>query len=191
MKLTDQPGTTLPFKFEDIISKLPRRGEWKVRRMRDIVDITIHHTAAPVQSPQTIANWHVGHKGWPAVGYHYLVYPDGSVFQCNEDLDISYHNGFCNRDSIGVCLVGNFEVHQLPLAQWVTAINLVLALKRLYPSIQTVTGHREYKGATLCPGKNFDLLTFRSLTGTKKAHPLARRVALPKTSAAPAPAGKV
>ncbi len=162
--------------FKEIISQLPRRGAWRQRPFQTIQDITIHHSGVTViQAAATIAAWHVAGKKWPGIGYHYLVYPSGAVFKCNEDTEISYHNGFCNAVSIGICLIGNFEVMEVPEAQWNAALELVNELKRLYPSIKSCTAHREYKGTTLCPGKNFDIQRFRSLVALP-AYPKASKV---------------
>ena len=161
--------------FKDISGLLPRIGRWKIRPFAHIIDITIHHSGAPVQSAATIAAWHTVGKKYPGIAYHYLVYPDGRVYQCSDDIEITWHNGYCNTDSIGICLVGNFELAPPPEAQWNAAAELCNELAHKYPSIQSVTGHREYKGTTLCPGKYFDMQAFRACTTIAKKHPRAKK----------------
>ena len=67
-----------------------------------------------------------------------------------------------NRMSIGVCLVGDFDKNTVPLNQLTKAQELVRYLIRKHhiPNIG-VLGHREVK-TTSCPGRFFDLGTFRS-----------------------------
>lgn len=161
-----------------IADQLPSRGRWPQRELGEVTDITIHHTAAPVsQTPEQIAAFHLNKhrmlakshgvkqsrpRPWPAIAYHYLVYPDGTVLQTLDDSANSWHNGYNNTHALGVCMVGNFEKTEPTEIQLRNMLLLVAALKALYPSVKYLMGHREYKKATLCPGANVDMNALRA-----------------------------
>ena len=50
--------------------------------MRKIDEIIIHCAATPEGKNFTVAqirDWHVNGNGWKDIGYHYVIYLDGSV----------------------------------------------------------------------------------------------------------------
>lgn len=120
--------------------------------------IVIHHTAsAPDITVDDIHRMHIG-NGWSGIGYHLVVYPNGSVHQ-GRPLDAmgAQCEGYNNR-SIGVNLTGNFEIEQ-PTQEQVDSLVLLLSdLMRQYniPPEQ-VTGHNVWN-ATACPGANLDAI---------------------------------
>lgn len=61
--------------FEDIRDSLPTTGHYPSRPLEQIHCLAIHHTGTPVGTwSSTIARDHVENRGWPAIGYHFLVY---------------------------------------------------------------------------------------------------------------------
>jgi hypothetical protein len=64
---------------------------------------------------QGTANYHVFHKDWPAIAYHYFiprtpVYDDRgnlAVFQTLDERWCSYHTKGCNRFGVGLALQGH------------------------------------------------------------------------------------
>jgi N-acetylmuramoyl-L-alanine amidase len=78
---------------------------------RRITDIVIHCTASKVSNDLTVEDIRRMHKkqGWADIGYHYLVYLDGTVHE-GRDVDIAgAHAWGHNTYSIGVCYVGGVE----------------------------------------------------------------------------------
>lgn len=158
-----------------IANQLPRRGNWPSRMHRDITDITIHHTAAHEKDAAQIARAHLNRhldparrkskpqKPWPGIAYHYVIFPDGTAQQTQPDRAHSSHNGFNNKHAIAVTMVGNFEDGPPTDAQFNAAMHVCGMLKALYPSIRYCVGHREYEGATACPGKHVDMHRIRAL----------------------------
>ena len=137
---------------------VPHDYEWarelSTRSRTDL--IVIHHTASrPDLTVEDIHAMHLGNR-WSGIGYHLVIYPDGSVHQ-GRPLDAmgAHCEGYNNR-SIGVNLTGNFEIEQ-PTQEQVDALVLLLSdLMRQYniPPEQ-VTGHNAWN-ATACPGRNLD-----------------------------------
>ena len=81
--------------------------------MRSITEIIVHCTATPEGKPftvQQIREWHTAPKpkgnGWRDIGYHYIVYLDGSVHNGRPVEQIGAHCSGHNAHSIGVCYVG-------------------------------------------------------------------------------------
>ena len=143
--------------IKNITKKLVRDGQYRTRSLNQITDITIHHTAGPADQTTTgIANYHVNSKGWPGIGYHYVIDSDGTIEQTNALKSVSYHNGYNNTNAIGIALKGNFELYPPPIAQIRALHKLIKHIKRKAPAVQNLVRHKEYPGAsTACPGKLF------------------------------------
>lgn len=151
-----------------IADKLPKRSAWPTRPLVNITDITIHHSAGGTnQSAYDFARYHVDTKGWPGIGYHYVIDYDGNIFQTNNLYANSYHNGYNNSVAVGICLVGDFTKIK-PSGAQVRACNwLVKRLKQTLPNVAYLNGHKEYATAsTLCPG-SYPVNDIRKNSGLK------------------------
>lgn len=119
--------------------------------MREIDDIIIHCTATPAGRPHTVEDvrqWH-RQRGWQDIGYHYLVYLDGSIHRGRPEEQEGAHCYGHNAHSIGVAYVGGLsqdgktpEDTRTP-AQRDGLLRLVRNLKSRYPDAG-VHGHNEY-----------------------------------------------
>lgn len=95
-----------------------------------------------------------GGRGWSDIGYHYLIYLDGTL-KLGRDVDISgAHTANYNATSIGICYVGGLDAKLNPKdtrteAQKKTLIELLKKLRTLYPAA-TIHGHREFANKA-CP----------------------------------------
>ena len=131
-------------------------GELTERSRTDL--IVVHHTAsAPSITVEGIHAMHLS-NGWAGIGYHFVVYPDGSVHQGRPVEMLGAHcQGFNNR-SIGVNLTGNFEIDH-PTEQQVEALTVLLSDLMHDYSVppEQVTGHNAWN-ATACPGVYLDTI---------------------------------
>ena len=67
-----------------------------------------------------------------------------------------------NYQSIGICLIGNFDYKAPEKEQWDLAVSLVKALCYLLDiPRKNVRGHRDYANYKSCPGNMFDMAKFR------------------------------
>lgn len=150
-------------KILDVTKFLPKHPakRYKNRNDDEIDRIVIHHSETSTGTPKAFAEYHVKKRGWPGIGYNYVVMPDGLVFQTNADRTVCYHAAGVNQNSIGICLVGNFDRHTLNLPQRKAVIELCRLLIQRYNGIRRVLGHREVTSAKSCPGQNIDLNGFR------------------------------
>lgn len=127
---------------------------------RNIEKVIVHHSASgsAVTTVEKIDRWHK-ERGWSGIGYHYVIYPDGSV---NKGRHINKTGAHCknhNTGSIGICVAGNFEVEPVTVPQKFGIegtpglFGLIEDLLEKYDlSWSDVYAHRELGNST-CPGE--------------------------------------
>lgn len=129
--------------------------------MRTINKIIIHCAATPEGKDftvQQIREWHVKGNGWRDIGYHFIIYRDGSIHKGRAIEQAGAHTSGYNANSIGICYIGGCAADgKTPKdtrteAQRAALIKLVAELKASYPSA-TVHGHNEF-AAKACPSFN-------------------------------------
>lgn len=122
------------------------------------VVITHHALSRPEHTHKDVDNWH--RQRWPGfvsrkgdhIGYHYIINTDGSTYQAREHDEEGAHTLGMNRSSIGVCFMGNFDLHYPSSAQIEAWDVLYRKLQREYPNIPTKP-HRAYAAYKSCHGK--------------------------------------
>lgn len=158
-------GLRPKFKITDLRGTLPTRsGGWPSRSLLGVTDITIHHSAGgSSETIEGIANYHVNEKGWKGIGYHFVVDRDGQPHQVNDLTALSWHNGTNNVNAIGICVMGNLELRGATSRQYDAVAFIVDSLKKNkeLPRLYRCVGHGEYRGHTSCPGRFFNMATFR------------------------------
>ncbi|MDE5799742.1 MAG: N-acetylmuramoyl-L-alanine amidase [Paramuribaculum sp.] len=128
--------------------------------MRTIEKIIIHCSATPAGRAVTVADidrWHRA-RGFRCIGYHYIIYSDGSIHPGRAESEIGAHCSGHNAHSIGICYIGGCDASMRPAdtrteAQKQSLRSLVDSLRRRYPRA-SVHGHREF-AAKACP--SFDV----------------------------------
>lgn len=127
------------------------------KSVRNIKEIIVHCSDTPEGKDFTvddIRKWHLA-RNFSDIGYHYVVYRDGSI---HEGRDVNISGAHCtnhNSISIGVCYIGGRTVvgttpkDTRTEAQKKALVELLKKLKTLYPKA-TVHGHREF-AAKACP----------------------------------------
>ena len=123
--------------------------------MRQINKIVVHHSASKQSTTRDqIDRWHKD-RGWSGVGYHYVIESDGSIMMGRPFGKVGAHTKGNNGDSIGVCVVGNYEqIDSMTLGQHQSLVVLLHGLMGQFDlAVDDVYGHREL-GATACPGEH-------------------------------------
>lgn len=136
--------------------------------MRKIDKVIIHCSATPegrATTVQDIDRWH-RHAGYDCIGYHYVIYLDGSVHTGRSHDRIGAHAKGQNATSIGICYIGGCDKNMNPkdtrtAAQKASMVNLIRSLLERYPSA-TVHGHREF-ALKACP--SFDVQQWKKEVG--------------------------
>lgn len=151
----------------DYINRTHRIGTYGTSSKEVITEITFHHSATPSDwTPEKIAKVHTD-KGWPGIGYDFLIYDDGTIYQVNNLTTINYHNGVNNTNAIGICWVGDGRKGAPPKEVIKATVSLSRQLRRELPNLTKLFGHNEKK-ATTCPGPYVDLDALRKLTKLTK-----------------------
>ncbi len=133
---------------------------------RTITELIIHCSATPEGRDYTVEDIRADHKkqGWSDIGYHYVIYRDGTV---HEGRDVNLIGAHCskgghNQHSIGICYIGGVEnkpgvlYYKLKAkdtrteAQKAAMLSLLLELKKLYPHA-LIWGHHDFDSGKDCP----------------------------------------
>ena len=131
--------------------------------------VVFHHSATTTGSVSSIDQSHKQRKDsqgrpWLGIGYHFIIgngqgMADGQIeatFRWHQQLS-GAHAGETrwNAESIGICLIGNFD-EQPPTARQLAAAKKLLAwiTTQYHLTPQQIWVHGEIK-ATECPGKKF------------------------------------
>ena len=125
--------------------------------MRQIKEIIVHCSATPEgkdYTVQDIRRWHL-QRGFKDIGYHYVIYRDGSIHTGRPVANIGAHCTGHNRNSIGICYIGGVATDcKTPKdtrteAQKKALKSLLWRLHQQYPKA-TIHGHREF-AKKACP----------------------------------------
>lgn len=137
-----------------------------LKKSKRRIDLILVHCTATAEGKDftvdDIRRWHK-ERGWSDIGYHYVVYRDGSVHEGrNVDISGAHCEGW-NAHSIGVVYVGGCEKDGKTTKdtrtdrQKVALLSLLMDLRKLYPYAK-IAGHRDYdKRGKTCP--SFDAKT--------------------------------
>lgn len=131
--------------------------------------ITLHHAGVlwkpgddPVAKIKAMQAWGQRDKGWPDLPYHFMISPDGTVFQARDTRYAGETN--TSYDTHGHLLIqcwGNFEEQRITAAQLASAARLAAYLfdRHGLPREQLavlIAGHNDVAEGTSCPGRDFD-----------------------------------
>ncbi len=125
--------------------------------MREIKEIIVHCAATPEgkdYTVQDIRRWHLK-RGFKDIGYHFVIYRDGSINVGRPVAQIGAHCAGHNRNSIGICYIGGLAKDgKTPKdtrteEQKKAMKSLIMRLHFMYPKA-TIHGHREF-ARKACP----------------------------------------
>lgn len=124
---------------------------------RTIKELIVHCSATPEgkdYSVNTIRQWHL-QRGFSDIGYHYVIYRDGSIHTGRDESIIGAHCTGHNANSIGVCYIGGCASDgKTPkdtrtTEQKQSLVKLLKELKTKYPQA-SIHGHRDFSSKA-CP----------------------------------------
>jgi N-acetyl-anhydromuramyl-L-alanine amidase AmpD len=139
--------------------------------------IVIHHSAGNFGDIPFLQRVHRERQSTDpidAIPYHYVI-GNGNGLKMGEiasdwrqnfdvwGAHVSARNHDWNLRGIGICLIGNFENHQVPEKQYAALVKLTNTLMQRYAiKKEHVNGHGLIEGEqTKCPGKHFPFDRFR------------------------------
>ena len=125
--------------------------------MRKINEIIVHCAATREGRDFTvedITRWHKA-RGFATIGYHYVIYRDGSIHEGRPLEQIGAHCVGHNKHSIGICYIGGCASDGKTPKDTRTSeqkealLSLLRRLKARFPNA-TIHGHRDF-AAKACP----------------------------------------
>ncbi|RCK78931.1 MAG: Phage lysin, N-acetylmuramoyl-L-alanine amidase [Candidatus Ozemobacter sibiricus] len=138
----------------------PPKGEYKYHTPQKIV---VHHTWKPTASQYVgaatirgIQNYHMDdpNTGWSDIGYHFLIGPDGVIYQGRPEQAVGAH---CppNTTMVGVNVIGNYDAGQDPITpdmekSLIELLSWLASTYKIDPRTQFY-GHRDFSPKS-CPG---------------------------------------
>ena len=170
--------------------------------MRQINEIIIHCAATREGRDFTvedITRWHKA-RGFATIGYHYVIYRDGSIHEGRPLEQIGAHCVGHNKHSIGICYIGGCASDGKTPKDTRTSeqkealLALLRRLKARFPNA-TIHGHRDF-AAKACPSYDafreyrqlalaimlvFSSLLFSSCRSTKRVVKEKAEVAMQQT----------
>ena len=128
--------------------------------MRKLNTIVIHHSQNR-NSFDDIKKLHVDKYKWDDIGYHFVIDKNGNILNGRSIDVIGAHVHGHNGNSIGICLIGNFDIEYPNKLQLNSLFNLIKNLKYKF-EIKEIKMHRDFPNVVKsCPGKNFDIKEIR------------------------------
>jgi hypothetical protein len=145
-------------------------------RYRSVTHLIIHHTAGANSARngdwpsvvRGIYQYHAVTRGWGDIGYHYLVDPNGVLYEGRSGGDnvIGAHAYRYNSGTMAISFMGNFETAN-PASNALRSAEKLLAWKSSQRDIKPlesgkhytgktvkyIAGHRDW-ASTACPGRN-------------------------------------
>lgn len=135
--------------------------------------IVVHHTAmmirndarSPLERVRALYQYHAASLGWGDIGYHYILDEDGTIYEGRGGGEnvIGGHTYCANVGTLGVVLLGNFEVEEPSQIQVLSLQWLLKNLTDRYgldprntvkfhgETKEVIVGHRDVV-STACPG---------------------------------------
>jgi hypothetical protein len=124
--------------------------------------IIIHHSGGTDSNPLTdtsnqtfeiIKQWHIL-LGWGDIGYHWVIEKNGKIIQGRKESEEGAHCIGYNTKSIGICVVGNFDLTFPTRQQEESLKRLLIEIRERYNiPVENIVPHREFSNKT-CYGKN-------------------------------------
>ena len=158
--------------FEDISNQdtdyLNRAGEKPPDsvhvRMNNVNSLIIHHSATTTGCSRVFRTLHRAINGWKDIGYHFVIgngtlSEDGEVEEGRPQWAVGAHAREHNADTIGICLVGNFN-DIFPTEAQMKSLGMLLKnlLSEYKLASSSIILHRDLSGCkTVCPGENITI----------------------------------
>jgi N-acetylmuramoyl-L-alanine amidase len=139
-----------------------------------VIKIIIHHS---LTKDQTVNDWkairryHIETNGWNDIGYHYGIENVGGKIVIQKGRVENVVGAHCkgmNDKSIGVCVVGNYDLAEP--AEWALKVLTGLCTdicKRYGLMPEDIETHHKYASYKTCPGAKFPMMKLRQMVARK------------------------
>lgn len=150
-----------------------RELRWPQRFSPEVKLLVVHHTAlkvsgdkrSTIERMRALYEYHANSRGWGDIGYHYVIDERGQIYEgrAGGNSVVGGHAYCANVGTIGIALMGNFEVEKPTMVQMQRLQWLLSHLGQKYrmslsedvvfhgKSMSSIVGHGTLV-ATQCPG---------------------------------------
>lgn len=164
------------FKMQATVTKDAKGREylWPLQYSQNVRLLVVHHTALKIEGDprpavervRALYKYHASSKAWGDIGYHYIIDENGQVYEGRQGGEkVVGGHAYCNNvGTVGIVLLGNFEMEQPTQKQAKGLQHLLIDLGRTYgmdlkKSVQfhgktfdaPIVRHKDLL-STLCPG---------------------------------------
>lgn len=132
---------------------------------RTIKKIIVHHSASPPNTTVAqIDEWHKA-RGWKGIGYHWVLLENGQWEAGRKENTAGAHTKGHNKDSIGVCVTGNFELYHMPAPRFACLMDLLGSLVQRHDlKWSDIYVHKDF-APTACCGRFLEQQLRQALKG--------------------------
>lgn len=132
-------------------------------KTHEIKFITVHHGGVEFSNDKNstehvknLQNWSKSEKKWIDIPYHFMIDPEGNIFETRPiNIPGDTNTEYDPTSHLLVEIMGNYEIQTLSEIQLTSLIELLSFLsKRFEVSSENIKTHRDYSAQTVCPGKN-------------------------------------
>ena len=120
-----------------------------MKPMKDVLYIVVHCSSTRASQTVTVEDIDRMHKakGWAGIGYHWVIYQDGSIHEGRKEKYAGAHVRHYNEHAIGVCYVGGKDekgrnADTRTPRQKRALLRLLRRLKKAHPDAR-ILGHRD------------------------------------------------
>lgn len=131
-------------------------------------EIIIHCSASKdtnLENWESLKRYHINDRKWSDIGYHFGIEKIENEYLYLLGRDLNTMGAHCfgqNRNSIGICLVGNYDNNSPSKEQYIILARLCKTLMRKYTiSLLNIKPHWVYNIHKTCPGRLFNFNDFR------------------------------
>jgi hypothetical protein len=124
-----------------------------------LTTIVVHHSALPTSDgPREVQQMHMELRHYADIAYQFVIDAGGSIYE-GRSLNVrGSHTGGHNTGTVGIVLLGDFQIIEPTDAQMEALRSLSACLIDRY-GITHLAGHRDFQpGVTVCPGDNLEAL---------------------------------
>jgi N-acetyl-anhydromuramyl-L-alanine amidase AmpD len=132
--------------------------------MLTVKRLIIHHSLTKdgaVNDWDAIRRYHIETNGWRDIGYHYGIENVGGKIVLQKGRRESQpgaHTKGMNEKSLGICVVGNYDLAEPSEAAMNVLANLCASLCKKYRLTENdIRTHHEYASYKTCPGSKFPM----------------------------------
>jgi len=104
-------------------------------------NIIIHHSGNS-NTISKIIDLHIKKNNWDSIGYHFLINNCGEIYYSRSLEFVGAHCFSFNKDSIGICILGNMDLLKPTIKQIKSLKNLINILENNF-KIKKVLGHNQ------------------------------------------------